>query len=154
MNTVHTPMPAAAPAGFWWSEGNGIALSPLWWAVEHLGHAAFYLRALMPGDFKYGGVGPLPRHAYGLRGEQLEAYPVPCQTCGKVVHPSALTPIERRTGARGQGLFFAKFLSGEKPWPLHTRKSSCWQCSDPFKPANHQVESRMLCDTCAPNRKE
>ena len=93
-----------------------------WWAVEHAGHPAFYLRALMPGDFAPGRL-PLARHVWPLAGAYAED--VACGTCGGVPRAEALEVVERHTGARG---FLALLRAGRQPWPRATDASRCWLC--------------------------
>ena len=133
----------------WWELQDGRPTSyPCWWAIEHMGHAAFYLRSLMPGDFAPKSNGPLARHAYDLHGVQMEFFPVICQTCMVMPHPEALIPIERVTGLRGRELFFAQYVFGVKPWPPPTSQSSCWNCCCTYPPANRVIQGRRVCADC------
>jgi len=128
-----------------WYEDPRVPSDQLWWAVEHAGHPAFYLRALMPGDFAPGQVGPLARHVHGLDGRQLDV--VQCGTC-KVLEPipQLLAPIERRTHARG---FLDGYRNGAGRWPSPTSPATCWLCSNPRVAADHEVSGRSVCAACA-----
>lgn len=130
----------------WYTDEASSALQ--WWAVEHKGHPAFYLRALMAGDFAPGLL-PLARHAHGLDGRQLEV--VRCETCGEVPRSEDLEPIERRTHVRG---FLEAFRLGlgdprRQRWPKPTAPASCWLCSNPRVAADHEVDGRAVCAACA-----
>jgi len=108
-----TPAPEPPPGLEWW------------WLAEHLGHPAFYLRTLMPGDFAPGRL-PAPRHVRLLvRGEGLPTEAT-CGTCGEIPRSEDLDVSERSTGSRG---FLAAFRSGRAKWPSPTRDESCWMCS-------------------------
>ncbi len=126
-----------------WYEDPEVPVGTYWWAVEHLGHPAFYLRALLPGDFKTGR-GPLARHTYGLDGRQLED--VRCETCHEKPRPDDLDPIERKTHTRG---FLDVFRAGRAAWPHPTTPSACWLCSNPRASADHKVSGRDVCACCA-----
>lgn len=128
----------------YWYEDPAVPSGELWWAVEHRGHPAFYLRALMAGDFGPGQAGPLPRHTHGLDGSQLEE--VRCPTCGEVPNPNDLAPIERRTHVRG---FLDALRNGLARWPRPTSPASCWLCSNPRVPADEVVYGRAVCRGCA-----
>jgi hypothetical protein len=128
-----------------WYEDPAVPSDQLWWAVEHRGHPAFYLRALMSGDFAPGQAGPLARHAFGLDGRQLEV--TMCQTCLAVdLDPADLQPIERRTHARG---FLDVFRARSERWKRPTDPNTCWLCSNPRVPADHAVAGRSVCGGCA-----
>mgnify|MGYP000039875206 CR=1 FL=1 len=103
-----------------------------WWLVQHLGHDAFYLRTLMPGDFAPGRL-PDPRHVRPLV-RPAEGLPteVRCGTCEEVPRAEDLEPIERATGARG---FLDLFRSGKSKWPAPTHSDTCWLCSNRQAPA-------------------
>lgn len=103
------------------------------WAVEHRGHPALYLRALLPGDFAPGLL-PAIRHVLTLSGERPGS--VTCGTCGEVPAAADLEPIERATGARG---FLRPFREGRAPWPRATDPETCWECSTMERPAAHEV---------------
>jgi hypothetical protein len=115
-----------------------------WWAVSHLGHPAFYLRALMPGDFAPGRA-PLPRHVRPLRGP---SWPPPasvtCGTCGQEPDGADLDVLERATGARG---FLAQFRAGRRPWPPATT-AACWECGGRDRPAPRSLDGVPVCETC------
>ena len=115
-----------------------------WWAVEHAGHPAFYLRALMPGDFSPGRL-PLERHVARLDGSQERLVPL-CGTCGTRPLVEALEPIERPTGARG---FLAPFRERRAPWPKPTDPNSCWLCSDRRIKADIVIDGYRYCARCA-----
>lgn len=100
-----------------------------WWAVEHQGHPAFFLRTLMPGDFGPGRL-PLSRHVRSLEGEE-DAAP-DCGTCGETPEAADLEIIERRTGAQG---FLDQYRSGRARWPTATPPGTCWLCCDRTAPA-------------------
>lgn len=134
----------------WWSPDNDIPINPLWWAVEHKGHPAFYLRSLMAGDMAPISLGPLPRHTYEIqRGQQIEEFPIHCCTCGKIPNPLDLEPIQRVNGQRGRALFFKDYVEGRRIWPQPTSITTCWLCSDPTVPAVIPVGSRRVCQGCA-----
>jgi hypothetical protein len=103
----------------------------------------------MPGDFGPFGIGPIPRHAYTLDGQQIEEFPVRCCMCTLVPDPQLLEPIERKTGLRGRRRFFAPYYSGKEPWPKATGHETCWMCSEPTKPATILVQDRRVCRDCA-----
>ena len=135
----------------WYSVDNGVAHGILWWAVEHQGHPAYYLRALMVGDFRPEGQGPLARHVHDLDGAQVEMQPAPCGTCGQVPNPNDLEPIERVTNVRG---FLARVRlplgdPGRVAWPRPTPTTACWLCNNPRVPADHTAKGRRVCSTCA-----
>ena len=123
--------PEAPPRGTWW------------WAVEHRGHPAFYLRALLPGDHAPGRV-TAARHVLTLGGLVLDD--VHCGTCGEVPRAEDLEPIERATGDRGH---LAAFRDGRVPWPRPTDRRSCWLCSGPARLATREINGRMHCEACA-----
>lgn len=134
----------------WWQPSETTpSTSPCWWAIEHQGHPAFYLRSLMPGDFGPFGLGPLARHTYDLLGIQVEVFPVPCFTCGaSPLDATRLVPIERVTGLRGRELFFAKYVFGLQPWPGPTDMSTCWNCCSLESPADKVIHGRRVCTLC------
>lgn len=111
-----------------WYEGPGTPDPIFWWAVEHQGHPAFYLRALMAGDFAPGAGGPKPRHVVDLEGELVTE--VRCGTCELVPDPDDLEPIERSTGFGG---FLGDLRRGRARWPSPTNEATCWECSDKRK---------------------
>lgn len=140
-----------------WYQGPGTPpVDVLWWAVEHLGHPAFYLRALKPGDFAPDRL-PLARHAYTINGTQVVerglANDVVCCTCHDHVESKDLEPIERKTGLRGHVAGGPSFLDvyrlGRKPWPSPTDPRSCWLCSNPRVPADREVGGLRVCAPCA-----
>lgn len=104
-----------------------------WWAIEHKAHPAFYLRALMPGDFAPGR-SPRPRHALTLLGRRAAA-PLVCGTCGQEPEAESLEPIERFTGDRG---FLDQYRTGAGRWPAGTDEDTCWLCGDPAQLVNHE----------------
>ncbi len=112
-----------------WYESRTPDTGAAWWAVEHQGHPAFYLRALMAGDFAPSRL-PLPRHILTLKGEPVAVDgPCVCGTCGKVPASADLDVIERPTGRRG---FLDVFRAGSPrgmAWPPATDPASCWLCS-------------------------
>ncbi len=109
-----------------WYEGPGTPDEGIWlWAIEHMGHPAFYLRALLPGDFAPGR-SPAARHVLHLDGARDAATPV-CGTCDKTPSVDELEPVERSTGDRG---FLDAFRSGRAKWPRPTDPATCWECSD------------------------
>lgn len=133
----------------WWM-ATAMEARILWWAIEHHGHPAFFLRALMPGDMApLTGLGPLPRHAYTLAEEQIEEFPVRCCTCRQIPNPADLVPIERCTGERGRMHFFTQYELGVKPWPGPTSQSTCWLCSNPKEVPTEVVNGRKFCSHCA-----
>lgn len=120
-----------------------------WWEVQHLGHPAFYLRTLMPGDFAPGRL-PAPRHVR-LLVRPAEGLPteVTCGTCGEVPRSEDLEPIERSTGQRG---FLGEFRNGRAKWPRQTREASCWMCSGQApaeSPARLRGTEVFVCAGCA-----
>ena len=132
------PPPAPEPPGLEW-----------WWLVLHADHPAFYLRALMPGDFAPGRL-PAPRHVRLLeRPETGLPEEVRCGTCGEIPRAEDLEPVERQTGARG---FLDAFRRGLAKWPQATRSESCWMCSG-HAPATEQASARgtdiTVCAGCA-----
>lgn len=132
----------------WYDDSADAPIGTLWWAVEHLGHPAFYLRALMPGDFRPGQAGPLPRHTYGLDGKQLKV--VRCETCHEAPRPEDLAPIERKTHGRG---FLDAVRNGGGRWPPPTKATSCWNCSNVHAPADREVDGHLVCAACAAHLK-
>lgn len=143
----------------WYEESNGSAIQAkapdvgvAWWAVEHDGHPAFYLSALMPGDFAPGLL-PLARHVVALDGTRIyfDGAPV-CGTCGEVPAAEDLEPIERRTGRRG---FLAPYRDRIASWKPATPSRSCWLCSDPALRADVDVargkRTVKMCRGCAAN---
>ena len=132
-----------------WYEGPGTPDSTWWWAVEHLGHPAFYLRALLPGDFAPGR-GPAPRHTLIASGQAAEGRSVVCDTCGVEPRPEDLEPIERTTGHLGH---LAAYRAGRVSWPRATDPASCWLCSSPAQRAYLIVETSVgkvrACEGCA-----
>jgi len=125
-------------------------IGEVWWAVEHKGHPAFYLRALMPGDFApatHKANLPALRHVIDLNG--VRAVQVACGTCGKVPKAQDLEPIERQTGSTG---FLDPYRSGAVAWPVATDPDSCWLCSHPKVPATEphpEITGAHLCPQCA-----
>ena len=151
------PEGPARPPAAWYEAPESPERAILWWAVEHRGHPAFYLRALLAGDFAPGRA-PVARHAASLDGAQYrEGRPVTCGTCETDPDVDDLEPIERATGTRG---FLAVFRSGERPWPKATDPSTCWLCGCPPRQAYLVVETpggeSRSCEKCAPylTRKE
>lgn len=110
-----------------WYEQSGPDRRIWWWAIEHLGHPAYYLRTLLPGDFAPDQRGPLSRHACGLSGRLELVDPVRCGTCGQVPAVGDLEAIERKTGRAD---FLAARRRGHAPWGPPTDPDSCWLCSD------------------------
>ena len=109
-----------------WYEGPGAPDEGIWlWAVEHAGHPAYYMRALLPGDFAPGR-SPAGRHALQLDGARPATTPL-CGTCEAAPSPEDLEPVERSTGDRG---FLEVFRTGRAKWPKPTDESTCWECSD------------------------
>jgi hypothetical protein len=117
-----------------WYEGPDTPDLEFWWAVEHRGHPAFYLRALMPGDFAPGRR-PALRHALTVDGKRPTSV-LQCGTCGETPEAGDLEPIERTTGIRG---FLGEYRRGRARWPQPTEESSCWLCSDPRVKATRTV---------------
>lgn len=144
---------ASNPKIDWWTQLFVPDYRICWWAIEHAGHPAFYLRSLMPGDLAPNAPGPLPRHAYNLDGEQLEGIAlhgrlvVPCQVCNLVPNPVTLTPIERVSGQRGRELFFAQYVFKIQQWPQPTNPDSCWLCIGDELPRRIFL-GRELCPSC------
>ena len=142
-----------APAAVWYEDSGTPEAGTWWWAIEHQGHPAFYLRGLLPGDFAPGRA-PAPRHVATLKGKQYrEGKPVTCGTCGRVPETDDLEPVERRTGDRE---FLAAFRAGRLRWPRPTAPASCWLCGD--REAELQdVETpggrARACAGCAPHLK-
>lgn len=118
-----------------------------WWAVEHRGHPAFYLRSLMAGDFA-GARLPLARHVLTLDGRR--AAETRCGTCGAVPDARDLEPVERRTGARG---FLSEYREGRQQWPPATDPKTCWLCSNRTVRAETDVrvddQDVRMCEGCA-----
>lgn len=117
-----------------------------WWAVEHAGHPAYYLRALIPGDFAPGRT-PAPRHVLQLDGSRPAVGPVPCGTCAAIPDPAELEPYERRTGISG---FLEGFRRGDSLWPGATSETSCWECSHPRIEAEVEIDGQTVrtCGRC------
>lgn len=120
-----------------------------WWAVEHQGHPAFYLRTFMSGDFRPGLL-PRPRHIMTLEGRCAQPGVPRCGTCDQVPRAADLVVFERVTGV---GNFLEVHRTGAQPWPPATDPRSCWLCSDPRKPANNVVKGPAgglvrVCDGC------
>ncbi len=124
--TIATEKPAviAVAQTPWWDYDKDPPGGSWWWAVEHNGHAAFYLRALMAGDFAPGRL-PDSRHVRPLDHQGVE--PVTCGTCGKVPQAVDLRVIERSTGNRAA---LDPFIAGRAPWPKPTDPKRCWLCND------------------------
>ncbi len=139
-----------APAAVWYDDPGTPEAGTWWWAVEHEGHPAFYLRALLAGDFAPGRH-PAPRHALGLDGGRPDqAAPLRCGTCGEVPRPEDLEPVERTTGDRGH---LGEYRARRVPWPRPTDPGSCWLCSDAARRTTSERETPAgrvrLCDGCA-----
>lgn len=149
-----------AKEGAWYRAEDAPPEHEWWWAVEHQGHPAFYLRALLTGDFAPGRT-PAARHVLGLDGYPPEQHKlVRCGTCGKVPRAEDLEPIERATGLRG---WLDVFRQGKMPWKRPTDPSTCHLCSTPRVPAVHQcreseiapvkrgrrIATVALCERCA-----
>ena len=140
----------------WYDEPGTPAAGTWWWAVEHEGpeepggdltittHPAFYLRALLPGDFAPGRA-PSPRHVGTLTGDGVEGV-AKCGTCGEVPEVGALDVVERASGDRG---FLAPFREGRTPWPRPTDPQSCWLCGGPSRLATREVGGHKFCEGCA-----
>ena len=106
--------PGVTDAGTWW------------WLVEHDGHEAFYLRALMAGDFAPGGDGPDERHVLHLDGKApTVGQALKCGTCHKTMKTEDLVPVERVTGNRRA---LDVFRSRRAAWPKKTDPTSCYLC--------------------------
>lgn len=132
----------------WYLEAGTPDTGAVWWAVEHRGHPALYLRALMPGDFAPGRL-PLPRHVIELDG--TEAPPeVRCGVCDEVPRAEDLGVIERSTGDRG---FLAELRAGRRPWPRPTDPASCWLCSSRTARADREAQvggaTVRVCERCS-----
>ena len=141
-------------AAVWYKDPGTPAVGTWWWAVEHQGHPAFYLRALLPGDFAPGRA-PAPRHAATLAGEQFpERKAVTCGTCKQAPDVEDLEPVERATGHRG---FLAVFRRGDHPWLRPTDPASCWLCAAQSAPTR-EVETpggrARACPGCVPYLKK
>lgn len=133
----------------WYEEEGTPDVAIWWWSVTHLGHPAFYLRALMPGDFAPGHR-PLARHAVALDGSRPEE-PLVCGTCELAPEPEDLEPIERVTGHGG---FLDEFRGGRTPWRAATDATSCWLCSTKREAASQSVvlesgDEVLMCRRCA-----
>lgn len=127
------------PDGYWW------------WAIEHKGHPAFYLRNLLPGDFAPGRE-VAPRHVlYPSGAAAVEGERVACATCGENPSPEDLVPIERSSW---MVVDFTPFRTGEKNWPPPTDPASCWLCCGPPRFATIRVKTpggeSHACKRCAP----
>lgn len=144
----------------WYDDETLAPTMEWWWAVEHHGHPAFFLRALLSGDFAPGR-GPAPRHVLCLDGTTTPpSGSVRCGTCGEVPRPEDLVPIERKTGHRN---YLDAYRSGRSAWKRPTDPETCWLCSTPHvkasnvrqlgemapvkKKADRQSEVRV-CDAC------
>ena len=118
-----------------------------WWAVEHNGHPAFYLRAFMAGDFAPG-CAPLPRHVLDLDGEEVET--VRCGTCRQSVAGEDLLPIERSTGL---SRFLDVYQTRRAPWPKPTDPGTCWECSTRKTAPSAEIDKSWgkvkVCPNCA-----
>lgn len=130
-------MPDAPDSGTWW------------WAVEHRGHPAFYLRTFMSGDFRPGHL-PRPRHIMTLEGRCAQPGTPRCGTCDSVPESKDLEVFERVSGAGG---FLNAPRSGQAPWPPATHPKSCWLCSNAKLPARRVVKGPAggrvhVCDGC------
>ncbi len=112
-----------------WHEAEGAPdRGTWWWAVEHRGHPAFYLRTLMPGDFAPGRL-PASRHVLQLDGTRAaQDRSATCGSCGELPAAADLEPIERATGDRGH---LQPRRDGRAPWPRATDPASCWLCCAP-----------------------
>jgi hypothetical protein len=133
----------------WYQEDGAPDVGKWWWAIEHRGHPAFYLRALMAGDFAPGRR-PAARHARALDGSRVHG-DLLCGTCGAIPDSVELEPIERHTGQRG---FLQERRVGRKPWPPATEASSCWECSNRRIPATEDFALEegvtvKVCGQCA-----
>ncbi len=128
-----------------------------WWAVEHKGHPAFYLRSLKPGDFAPGRR-PLPRHALMTEPFHLRVaddQPLVCDTCGEAPAVDDLDVIERSTGDsgfldpfRGRG----QYARTPVPWPKATNRASCWECGAKrgvTETVLTQAGEVRVCESCA-----
>lgn len=107
-----------------------------WWGVQHKGHAAWFQRAVMAGDFGPGRL-PLPRHVLTLDAVRLEENEKPrCGTCGEVPDSRDLEPVERSTGLGG---WLRIYRAALKPWPKPTDPKRCWECCHRDLPVTDQV---------------
>lgn len=113
-----------------------------WWAVEHRGHPAFYMRTLMAGDLAPGRL-PLPRHVRALDGNEDAA--VVCGTCEESPAAADLEVIERQTGLRD---FLKEYRSGRVRWPKPTDPATCWSCSMRRVPADRVIDGHNVCAQC------
>ena len=136
-------------AAVWYKDPGTPDAGTWWWAVEHQGHPAFYLRALLAGDFAPGRA-PAPRHAATLDGDQYrEGIIVTCGSCGLAPETVDLEPVERATGDHG---FLTTFRDGRAPWPRPTDPASCWLCGDrkqKTQPAKTPGGPARTCARCA-----
>ena len=126
-----------------WYEDPAIDIGIWWWAVEHRGHPAFYLRALMAGDFAPG-QSVHERHVLLLDGKAPNASgKIRCGTCNKEPDADDLVPIERATG---NAHAIDVFRTRRKRWPKKTDPTSCWLCGlkyarpRPAKPKRREVD--------------
>ena len=138
----------------WYEDPGTPEAGTWWWAVEHEGHPAFYLRALLAGDFAPERA-PAPRHAATLDGVQhREGVVVTCGTCGQAPEVKDLEPVERSTGDRG---FLTAFRTGRLRWPRPTDPATCWLCGDrtqKTEAAETPGGRARTCARCAPHLKE
>ncbi len=99
------------------------------WLVAHLGHFAWFQRAVLAGDFR---PDLRPRSEYVIRidgrSEDPSGVEPICSTCGLVPENDDLELFERATGTCG---FLEPYRSGRLPWPPPTREDSCSWCNTP-----------------------
>ena len=120
----HKPRPKPKPRPLVWYDDETIDRGVWWWAVEHEGHPAFYLRSLMAGDFAPGET-PDERHILKLDGKNPPATNLKCGTCNKKVAGEDLVPIERATGNRRA---LDVFRTRRHRWPKRSDRAGCWLC--------------------------
>lgn len=119
------------------------------WRIEHLGHLAWYQRALVAGDFAPGRV-PISEYIVDEFGRSANPLSTPkCLTCGVVPGVDDLQSEEVTTKRRGQ-LHRYRLLMGNPvrlPWPEPTDPTTCFWCNSPTAPV--VTVGVRLCVGCA-----
>ena len=122
-------------------EPSGPAIGDWQWMIEHLGHVAWYQRALMRGDFSPGHR-PLPNYVLQLDGRLADPDKTPkCGTCKKMPTVDELVPVDRSNGARA---VLTPFRIGLEEWPPATDPETCYVCNTPDSVADQEIDLQDL----------
>lgn len=116
------------------------------WLITHLGHDAWYQRALLTGDFAPGKA-PVSNYALTLDGALPDPEaPMTCGTCGQTPSASDLNATDRATG---KAEFLAAFRGGQARWLKGTDPATCAYCNDSARLTGHPLRPVKLAKIAA-----